>query len=188
VSSNTGFSDLDGIALDFFRRVTLFQLPCASATKTPWEKIALDLVYLQPCIAAAASACAGIHRAMTDAQDHNQWRFAMQQYNKSLSALGRYIGDLRSRTTDDEVLVVLVACLLLFTYEVFSGRDEKASFHLRTGLRIVHERCCPSEKPLTPNGRHVVIVKPCPKTLLEMLVQTFVRLDSDYTLTGHDDP
>ncbi|KAI4746912.1 hypothetical protein E4T50_02761 [Aureobasidium sp. EXF-12298] len=188
VSSNTGFSDLDGIALDFFRRVTLFQLPCASATETPWEKIALDLVYLQPCIAAAASACAGIHRAITDTQDHNQWRFAMQQYNKSLSLLGRYISDLRSRTTDDEVLVVLVACLLLFTYEVFSGRDEKASFHLRTGLRIIHERCCPSEKPLTRNGRHVVIVKPCPKTLLEMLVQTFVRLDSDYTLTGHDDP
>jgi hypothetical protein len=41
---------------------------------------------------------------------------------------------------------------------------------------------------LTPNGRHIVIVKPRPNTLLEALVQVFVRLDSDYTLTGHDDP
>jgi len=186
VSSNTGFSDIDGNALDFFRRVTQFQLPCASTTGIPWEKIALDLVYLQPCIAAAASACASMHRAIIDVQDHNQWAFATQQYNKSLSLVGKYIGDLRSKKTDDDLLVVLVACLLLFTYNIFSGEDDKASFHLKTGLRIVHERYCPRDKPLTLDGRHVVIVRPCPKTLLEVLVQIFVRVDSDYTLTDHD--
>lgn len=187
MSSNTGFSGVDGISLDYFRRVTLFQLPCASTTGIPWETIALDLVYLQPCIAAAASACASMHRAMIDAQNYDQWVFATQQYNKSLSLVRRYIGGLRPKRTDDDLLVVLVACLLLFTYDVFSGEDDKASFHLRTGLRIIHERYCPGDRPLTLDGRHVVIVKPNPWTLLDVLLQTFVRLNSDYTLTGHDD-
>jgi hypothetical protein len=83
---------------------------------------------------------------------------------------------------------VLIACLLFFTFEIFSGQDQRASLHLQTGLQIIHERCCPIGKnSLTPNGRHIVIVKPRRNTLLEALVQVFVRLDSDYTLTGHDD-
>ncbi|KAI5238632.1 hypothetical protein E4T43_07233 [Aureobasidium subglaciale] len=181
-------SDIEGNALDFFRRVTVFQLPCASVSETPWEKVALDLVYRQPSIAAAASACAGIHRAITDAQDHNQWQLAMQQYNKSLASVSKYIGDLSAETSDDDVLVVLVACLLLFTYEVFSGQDEKASLHLKTGLRIIHERRCPNDNPRTSNDRHIIVVKPHPTSVFDVLLQIFVRLDSDYTLTGHDDP
>ncbi|THY62597.1 hypothetical protein D6C97_03160, partial [Aureobasidium pullulans] len=181
-------SDHEGNALDFFRRVTMLQLPCASATETPWEKIALDLVYRQPAIAAAASACAAMHRTLTDVQDQNQWQFAMQQYNKSLALVSKYISNLQQNTSDDDVLVVLVACLLLFTYEAFSGQDAMASLHLKTGLRIIHERCSPIDRPRTPNDRHVVVIKPCPKSLFDVLVQIFVRLDSDYTLTGHDDP
>jgi hypothetical protein len=177
------------MALDFFRRVTLCQLPCASVIETAWEEVALDLIHLQPSIAAAASACAGIHRAITDAREHNQWQFAIQQYSKSMSLVGKYIGDLRLKKTDDDVLVVLIACLLFFTSELFSGQDQRASLHLQTGLKIIHERYRPSgEHSLTPNGRHIVIVKPRPNTPLEALVQVFVRLDSDYTLTGHDDP
>ena len=108
--------DIESIALDFFRLATIHQLPCASATETPWEHVALDLVYQQPSIAAAASACAALHRAETDVKDDNQREFALQQYNKSLSLLRDYISKLRAETTDDDNLVVLVACLLFFTY------------------------------------------------------------------------
>jgi hypothetical protein len=175
------------MALDFFRRVTVSQLPCASVTETPWEKTALDLMHLEPSIAAAASACAGIHRAITDAREHNQWRSAMQQYSKSLSLVGKYIGDLRPKKTDDDVLVLLIACLLFFTFEVFSGQDQRASLHLQIGLQITHERCRPSGKhSLTPTGRHFVIVKPRPNTLLEALVQVFVRQKRQgLSTTGH---
>jgi hypothetical protein len=180
--------DLESIALDFFRLATIHQLPCASATETPWEHVALDLVYQQPSIAAAASACAALHRAETDVKDGSQREFALQQYNKSLALLREYIDKLRPQTTDDDNLVVLVACLLFFTYETFSGRDAKAALHLRTGLRIIHERRCPKDEPLRPNDRHVVVVNSDPKGLFDTLVQTFIRLDSDYPLTGHDDP
>jgi len=180
--------DFESIALDFFRLATIHQLPCASATETPWEHVALDLVYQQPSIAAAASACAALHRAETDAQDHSQRDFALQQYNKSLALLRDYITKLRPETTDDDNLVVLVACLLFFTYETFSGQDAKAALHLRTGLRIIHERRRPNDEPLRPNDRHVVVVNSDPKGLFDTLVQTFIRLDSDYPLTGHDDP
>jgi hypothetical protein len=164
------------MALAFFRHVTVCQLPCALVTETPWERIALDLIHLEPSIAAAASACAGIHRAITNAREHNQWQFAMQQYSKSLSLVGKYIGVLRPKKTDDDVLVVLIACLLFFTFEVFSSQDQRASLHLQTGLQIIHERCRPSGKhSLTPSGGHFVIVKPRPNTLLEALVQVFVR-------------
>jgi hypothetical protein len=180
--------DIESVALDFFRLATIHQLPCASATETPWEHLALDLVYRQPSIAAAATACAALHRAETDIQDHSQREFALQQYNKSLALLRDYIGKLRLETTDDDNLVVLVACLLFFTYETFSGQDAKAALHLRTGLRIIHERRCPSKDPLRPNDRHVVVVNSEPKGMFDVLVQTFIRMDSDYPLTGHDDP
>jgi hypothetical protein len=103
LTSSLRFSDTDGMALDFFRRVTVCQLPGASVTETPWEKVALDLIHLQPSIVAAASACAGMHRAITDAREYNQWQFAMQQYSKSLSLVGKYIGDLRTKKTDDDI-------------------------------------------------------------------------------------
>jgi hypothetical protein len=188
VSLPDPLKDIESIALDFFRLATIHQLPCASATETPWEHVALDLAYQQPSIAAAASACAALHRAETDAQDHSQREFALQQYTKSLALLRGYISKLRLETIDDDNLVVPVACLLFFTFETFSGQDAKASLHLRTGLRIIHERRCPNDEPLRPNDRHVVAVNSDPKGLFDTLVQTFIRLDSDYPLTGHDDP
>jgi hypothetical protein len=169
------------MALDFFRRATVHQLPCASAFEMPWERIVLDLVHQQPSIAAAASACASLHRAVSDVQDQDQ-------QNKSLGLVRRYINDLSAESTDADLLVVLVACLLFFTYEAFSGQDAKASLHLRTGLRVIHERRCPPGNPRTSNDRHIVVTTSKPQSLFDVLVQTFIRLDSDYTLTGHDDP
>lgn len=95
---------------------------------------------------------------------------------------------MQHRTTEDNLLVVCVACLLYFTYEAFSRQDEKAALHLRTGLRIVYERCRPKENPPRPNDRHVVIVTPSSRSLFDTIVYTFIRLDSDYILAGHDDP
>ena len=182
------YSNAESMALDFFRRATLHQLPCASSFEMPWERVVLDLVQQQPSIAAAASACASLHRAVSDGTGRSQEQFALQQHSKSLSLLRKYISDLQPNNTDSEVLIVLVACLLFFTYEAFAGEDAKAAFHLRTGLKIIHERRCPAGRPLTPNDRHIVVATSKPRCLFDVLVQAFIRLDSDYTLTGHDDP
>lgn len=102
----------------------------------------------------------------------------------------RYIRELqdKSTTTDEDYLVVLIACLLSFTYNVFSGNDEQASYHFRTGLRIIHERCRHPAETETPEGKRMVLVRSNPKSLFDTLVHTFVRLDSDITLTQYDDP
>lgn len=100
----------------------------------------------------------------------------------------KYINNLQPNSTDADVIVVLVACLLFFTYEAFAGQDAKAAFHLRTGLKIIHERRRPSGNPLSPSDRHIVVTTSKPKSLFDVLVQAFIRLDSDYTLTSHDDP
>jgi len=187
-SHGNDYSSAESMALDFFRRATLHQVPCASSFEMPWERVVLELMQQQPSIAAAASACASLHRAVDSVTDDTQGQFALQQHNKSLGLMRRYINDLQPKNTDTDVLVVLVACLLFFTYEAFAGQDAKAAFHLRTGCKIIHERRCPAGNPLTPNGRHIVVATSKPKSLFDILVQTFIRLDSDYTLTGHDDP
>lgn len=181
-------NDAEGHALDFFRRITIHQLPCASASETPWELVALDLMHSQPSIAAAACACAALHRALTDGPDHNQYQFALQQYNKSSALMRKFISDLDHDTPESAALVVLAVCLLFFAYETFSGGDAKAAIHLSTGLRIIHERLRPREETRPLDDRNVVIVDRDLKSNFSILVQTFLRLDSDYMLIGHDEP
>lgn len=148
----------------------------------------LDLMTQHPSIAAAASACASLHRMVSDSKDTSQEQFALQQHNKSLGLMRKYINDLQPNNTDADLIVVLVACLLFFTYEAFAGQDAKAGLHLRTGLKIIHERRRPTGNPLSPSNRHIVLTTSKPKCLFDVLVQAFIRLDSDYTLTSHDDP
>ena len=181
-------NDAESMALDFFRRATIHQLPCASSFEMPWERMVLDMMTQQPSIAAAASACASLHRTVSDLKDTSQEQFALQQHNKSLGLMRKYINDLQPNNTDADVIVVLVACLLFFTYEAFAGQDAKAALHLRTGLKIIHERRRPAGNPLSPSDRHIVVTTSKPKSLFDVLVQAFIRLDSDYTLTAHDDP
>lgn len=185
---SVNYDSVESMALDFFKRATIHQLPCASSFEMPWERIVLDLVHQQPSIAAAASACASLHRAVGDLKDHEQQQLALQQHSKSMGLVSKYISGLHPKSTDADIVVVLVACLLFFTYEAFSGQDERASLHLRTGLRVIHERRCPPGEPRTANDRHIVVTTSKPKNLFDVLVQTFIRLDSDYTLTSHVDP
>ena len=164
------------------------QLPCASSFETPWEFATLDLASHHPSIAAAACACAALHRILTEGPDENQDQFALQQYNKSSAFMRQYIADLSDNVPESAVTVVLATCLLFFTYETFSGEDTKASLHLNIGLRIIHERLRPRGRVQVSDGRHLVVVDNDPKSVFHVLVQTFICLDADYMLLGHDDP
>jgi hypothetical protein len=181
-------NDAERNALEFFRGLTIHQLPCASALETPWEFVTLDLANTQPSVAAAACACAALHRTLTEGSGDDQHQFALQQYNKSSALMRKYIADLGDDITESTVLVVLTTCLLFFTYETFSGEDIKASIHLNIGLRIIHERLRPRGKTQIQDGRHLVVVDRNRKSVFNVLVQTFVRLDADYMLIGHDYP
>jgi hypothetical protein len=182
------FNDAERNALDFFRGLTVHQLPCAQALQTPWEFVALDLAYTQPSVAAAACACAALHRTLTGGSGNDQHQFALQQYNKSSALMRKYIADIGDDFTNSSVLVVLATCLLFFTYETFAGDDIKASIHLNIGLRIIHERLRPRGNTQVQDGRHPIVVDHNQKSVFNVLVQTFIRLDADYMLIGHDYP
>jgi hypothetical protein len=181
-------NDAERNALEFFRGLTMHQLPCASALETPWEFVTLDLASSQPSVAAAACACAALHRTLTEGSSEDHHQFALQQYNKSSALMRKYIADLGDDITESTVLVVLITCLLFFTYETFSGDDIKAAIHLNIGLRIIHERLRPRGKTQVQDGRHLVVVDRNQKSVFNVLVQTFIRLDADYMLIGHDYP
>ena len=100
----------------------------------------------------------------------------------------KFIGDLERNTTENAALVVLTVCLLFFTYETFSGEDAKASIHLLTGLRIIHERLRPREDTRAFSDKNLIMVDMNSKSVFSTFVQTFLRLDSDYMLIGHDEP
>ncbi|KEQ68882.1 hypothetical protein M436DRAFT_57491 [Aureobasidium namibiae CBS 147.97] len=186
--SSVILNDAECTALDFFRRLTIFQLPCASSFETPWEFVTLDLADHHPSIAAAACACAALHRTLTGGSDDDRNQFALQQYNKSSAFMRKYIADLSDDVSESAVVVVLVTCLLFFTYETFSGEDNKALLHLEIGLRIIHERLRPRGTAQVSGGRHLVVVDNDLKSMFNVLVQTFIRLDADYMLIGHDYP
>lgn len=167
------------------------QLPCAVSFEIPWEQIASQLVWQQPCVSDLCIALASLHHAITQGDDGpGLAQHQITQQNKSLKSLRSYICELqnKSKATDEDYVVVLLACLLSFAYDVFAGNDEQASYHLRTGLRMIHERCQPTIRVRTPVERHAVLVRPVPKSQFDVLVHTFIRLDSDITLTGNDDP
>jgi len=100
----------------------------------------------------------------------------------------KYIANLSDDVSESAVVVVLVTCLLFFTYETFSGEDNKALLHLEIGLRIIHERLRPRGTAQVSGGRHLVVVDHDMKSMFNVLVQTFIRLDADYMLIGHDCP
>ncbi|KAI4781240.1 hypothetical protein E4T52_03827, partial [Aureobasidium sp. EXF-3400] len=110
------------------------------------------------CLAAAGCALASLHRALTDSQGHDQHQLALQQYNKSLALMHNFISGLQDNNTENAILVVLVVCLIFFTYEAFSENDARASMHLLTGLRVIHEQCSGREKFLSTQNEHVVFV------------------------------
>ncbi|KAH0046332.1 hypothetical protein KCU78_g95, partial [Aureobasidium melanogenum] len=100
----------------------------------------------------------------------------------------KFISNLNHDTTESAALVVLAVCLLFFTYETFSGDDAKAAIHLLTGLRIIHERLRPRGMTQTPDDKNSIVVDRDSKSNFSILVQTFLRLDSDYMLIGYDEP
>lgn len=184
-------TDVDGHALQFWAHHTVHQLPCAASFEIPWEQIASQLAWQQPCVSDLCIALASLHRTITQGDESPAiTRHQLTQHNKSLVSMRKYIGELQSKSTstDEDYVVLLIACLLSFTYNVFAGNDEQASFHLRTGLRVIHERSQPATKIQAPPERRAVLIRPKAKSLFDVLVQTFIRLDSDITLTGYDDP
>lgn len=193
-----GMSNVEAYAFDFFRLQTVKQLPGSSWTLS-WERLALQMGHHEPAVTHAAIALGSIHRALTfDAFrgpagiDKEQHGFALCQYNKAMSYIRGYIENLGTGCSDNDVEVVLLVSLLFFCFEVLHSEDARATIHLRTGLRILYERIRDKSPPATPWGdgelKRTVMMKPMPQSNMDVILQTFVRLDGDLTIVGEDEP
>lgn len=193
-----GMTPIESYAFDFFRLQTVRQLPGSSWTLS-WERLALQMGHHEPAVTHAAIALGSIHRALTfeaykgpagiDAEQH---QFALSQYNKAMGYIRNYIETLDETCSDSDVEVVLLVSLLFFCFEVLHSEDARATMHLRTGLRILYERIRGSNPPATQyddgETKRTVIMKVTPRSNMDVILQTFVRLDGDLTIVGDDEP
>jgi hypothetical protein len=195
-------SSFEAHAYDFFRFHTVNQLPGSSWTLS-WERLALQAGHHEPAVTHAAIALGSLHRAITAQQhlvhgrvDPDQRHFALSQYNKAMGYIRRYIDSLGKDCTDVNVEVVLLVSLLFFCFEILHGEDARATLHLRTGLRILYERIRRMDIYRSPNKmmdlegeeKRVVRVQTRPRTNMDVLIQTFIRLDGDLTVIGDEEP
>ncbi|EME45301.1 hypothetical protein DOTSEDRAFT_71113 [Dothistroma septosporum NZE10] len=193
-----GMSNVEAYAFDFFRLQTVKQLPGSSWTLS-WERLALQMGHHEPAVTHAAIALGAIHRALTfeavqgpTGIDQEQHSFALRQYNKAMSYVRTYIEKLGTGCSDNDVEVVLLVSLLFFCFEVLHSEDARATMHLRTGLRILYERIRSSHPPAMIWGdgvlKRTVMMKAMPKSHMDVILQTFVRLDGDLTIAGEEEP
>ncbi|PIA94923.1 hypothetical protein CB0940_08096 [Cercospora beticola] len=210
----TPMSTYEAHAYDFFRTKTIHQLPGSSWTMN-WERLALQAGHYEPAITHAAIALGSIHRAVSAASpgssspptgspgamtdhvvDRDQRFFALCQYNKALGLIRRYIEALGNGGTNRDVEVVLLVSLLFFCFEILVNEDDRATLHLRTGLRILYEKVRKLDEYRSParevdvegQEKRVVRIQTRPRTNLDVLLQTFVRLDGDLTIVGDEEP
>lgn len=183
-------------AYDFFRFQTVNQLPGSSWTLS-WQRLALETGHREPAITHAAIALGSLHRSLAaeviPAGGQDQQHFALSQYNKALGFVRRYIETLADGATSHDVEVVLLVSLLFFCFEILHGEDKRATLHLQTGLRILYERVRRLDEyrascSALQHDKRVVRMQTRPRTNMDVLLQTFVRLDGDLTIIGAEEP
>ncbi|KAF2159553.1 hypothetical protein M409DRAFT_70985 [Zasmidium cellare ATCC 36951] len=184
-------------AFDYFRMQTVHQLP-GNAWLLSWERLSITASLTEPAILHAIIALGSLHQAYGifspshyikgSSVDHSLHDFAINQCNKAMVLASSHIGNLSSTSSDAEVQVVMLMSLLMFCFEVWCGQDLRASFHLRTGLRILYDRVKLPGDTSSAEKKRLVEVKVNPQSDMDILLQTFVRLDMDLTIQGRTDP
>ncbi|WPH02279.1 Hypothetical protein R9X50_00513500 [Acrodontium crateriforme] len=190
------FTSRERMAFDFFRLQSIYQLPGGSS-KLLWERLALEMAQREPAIKHAVVALGSIHRALTadlssPTSDHKgidqeQYQFALAQSTMAMSKLRLYIGskDMLSHK-DTHTEIILVLSLLMFGFEAFHGQNDRVAVHLRTGIRILYDRLRQQQENHDSEKR-VVIMRATALSNMDVLTQTFVRLDADMGIADNSE-
>lgn len=166
--------------------------------KTWWQHIILDLSKKEPVLAHAATALGSMHRAIAPPGDckelsvnTDQRQIATDQYTKAVALMRRYIDECFRGDrvlSQDQLVVVLLACLLFFCFEAYVGHDEQASLHLRTGSRVLYEQRRDLEAAQTRDaGDRVITTRAHMRSYLDALTYTFVLLDNDLNMVDEEE-
>ncbi|WPG99616.1 Hypothetical protein R9X50_00243400 [Acrodontium crateriforme] len=210
-SSPFDLSAIERQAYEYFKWQTAHQLP-GSSWAPSWEKLALQVGEREHAVMHAMIAVGAMHQWSSAAFEMRnnpslasiqsrpvntcQHEFAISQYNKSMEYMQTHIKAIARGGPDSNVEIVLLVCLLFVCFEILQDSESSAVLHLRTGLRILYD-CVSRSEPKTffendPNLdgeiRRPVLLKATPQSMMDILLHTFVQLDSDLTLFGMQEP
>ncbi|KAK4498634.1 hypothetical protein PRZ48_009144 [Zasmidium cellare] len=184
-----GMNPKDGYALDYFLRYAFQDLPGDSWTLA-WDRLILPFCKSEPQLLNAVMAIGSLQQASISGEAHgplhpDQLTTALAQYGRSATMVRTAIEHRNQSGSVFDIESVLTACLLLFCFEVLHGQDGFAAMHLRNGLKILYEHTGPptGETPKISHERPIE-VQVAPRSRLDLLTHTFVRLDSDLSQLG----
>lgn len=92
-----------------------------------------------------------------------------------------------TKHTESSLEIVLVLMLLLFSFETLHSQWDRATLHIRSALIVLrrHIRSRPQQAfhsgRYDNSGKHVVLMLATPRSNMDILIQTFVRLDADFS-------
>ncbi|KAF2159141.1 hypothetical protein M409DRAFT_71262 [Zasmidium cellare ATCC 36951] len=167
-----------------------FQDLPGSSWALAWDRLILPFCHSEPAILYGAMAIGSLqhHRlACSDDLDVSsvQPTTALAQYGKSAGIIRNAIEKYRQKTTSmNDIETILTASLLWFCFEILHDQDDMANMHLSNGLRILHEHV--GRKGLTnaiknPGHERPIELSVGACSRMDLLIQTFVRLDADMT-------
>jgi hypothetical protein len=170
--------------IDFFRLYTVNELP-GSELEFPWRNILFPDGPCESVISHAIAALGCMHRAQSKALlaiSPGVTRYAepYELYNKAVVALRRYI----DRVSDVGLAVAsettLIAILLLLCFEVLCGNNHSATKHLMAAFAILPK----TQDEHSPQARGTLVLGSSNAPRTDAVVQIFLRLSSDWLITG----
>lgn len=201
-SGQVRLSPVECQAFDYFRLETISQLPGGSSDLL-WERIALGLAQQDPAVAQAIMALASIHRAIKcdhssttrgrSLADRSQHELALKYCNQAMSGMRAHISTYAATDhTGSSLEIVLILMLLLFSFETLHSQWDRATLHIRSALKLLRRHVRNGPQQALHSGidddpeKHVVLMLATPRSNMDVLIQTFVRLDAEFNAGSGD--
>lgn len=186
------------VCLDFFRLRCLVKLP-GFFDASFWEQTVPQLSSSAPAVFHAVVALASTQRSqeytscMRKGPDNpfidydteiKKWdRFALQQYNKSITRLQSYFED----DSHESVQIALITCILFICIELMRGSYTRANVHIDHGINVLKtlQRKRQSPKSSPRELRKAIVRVTDPKTVDDHLLEILARLNTQCVLFGY---
>lgn len=187
VANPSSLTSSEGYALDYFRTRALESLLPGSNWLLGWDQLILPLCQTEPAVVHATVALGSLGRALEcEPGDHMQ--MALVQYNRTIFTLRNSIEALHRNASTNAAELILTVCLLLFSFDTLQGNDAAAFLHLRNGLKILFEHAERTQSTSPTAGKRRVLLQTQPRSRMDLLAQTFIRLDADLATLQDQDP
>lgn len=138
--------DDERLAMTFFRQHTACHLQ-GSFHEQFWQETVLQISHHEPAALHAVIAVGALHRALSvqksawfpRIEDNSAQHLAIHQYTKAVSGLNKRIASIQKQTEfhHQDVLAVLICCLIFVAFEMMQGTQEIALEHLRHGISLL---------------------------------------------------